>query len=141
MIVTQPLIRPWGKLAPKLLAFLASGAALVLFTSTVQAFGIPLAPEPVAIIGGAATAFFAWLKRDRVLGLPPQLLAPKVVAFVCSGITASAIVALAPYLGYSHLIDGPRAAVIVTVLGLIAGYATEDVTLEDDDTPGRHAAA
>lgn len=129
--VTHPLRRHWSKLAPKLLAFLASGAALILFTSTVQAFGVPLAPEPVAIIGGAVTAFFAWLKRDRVLDLPRAVLAPKVVAFICSGITASAIVALAPYLGYAHLIDGPRAAVIVTVLGLIAGYATTDVALDD----------
>lgn len=124
--LVRTIRRRWTRLAPKLLAFIASGAGLALAVSGIQAFGIPLAPEPVAIIGGALTTLAAWAKRDAILALPWNMLAPKVIAFALSGVTASAIVALAPYLGYAAYIDAPRAAWLVTIFGLVAGYLTPD---------------
>jgi len=118
--------RAWAALAPKLIAFLATGLTTSGVIALLALFGVTLKPELAVLIVGAVSTFAAWLLRDNILSLAPGQISLKVIAFLVTSVTVGGITAFASQLGldlspYSALIG-----VALTVAGTIVGYFKGD---------------
>jgi len=126
------LRRGWLALAPKLLAFLATGLSASALIGAFQFFtgltGHPInIPTPTAVLlVGIISTTAAWAIRDKLLELPPRELAAKVAVFALSSVTASGVVAVLAAFGID---PAPYSAWItagVTIAGAILGYIKKD---------------
>lgn len=120
------LQRNWTALAPKLIAFLATGltASGVLFV--LHAFGLDIPVELATFFVAAISSVAAYIKRDRLLELSPPEFSLKVVVFVCTSITSSYLLTLLGFFGIE--ISAELATVIVVVVSGVAGYLKSDST-------------
>jgi hypothetical protein len=127
-----PIERAWSQLAPKLIAFLATGLTASALIGVVQ-YGAPLLglqielkPELAAILVGIVSTVAAYIQRDNLLVLPPNQFAFKVLVFAASGISATGTLALFAQFGVDLSEFTPIITAGVTLLGAVLGYFKRD---------------
>jgi hypothetical protein len=127
-----PIARAWSKLAPKLIAFLATGltASAVIwavgYVGGLFGYEWHLTPELAMILVGAVSTVAGYIQRDHLLDLPANQIALKVLVFALSGITATGVLALASALGLDVTPYAPLITAAVTVLAGVIGYLKSD---------------
>lgn len=127
--ITTPIERAWTKLAPKVIAFLASGLTTSAVIGVLQLFGVTIKPELATMLVGGISTVAAFIIRDNLLALAPSQLSLKVVVFILSSTTAAGLVALLSQFGvdlsgWSWLIG-----VGLTAVGGLLGYSKTDYAL------------
>lgn len=131
----EKVTRAWKALAPKLVAFLATGLTASTVIAVLHAVGIELDPGFAAYAVTIVSAVASYVVKDNLLDLPWNALAPKFIVFVLSSVTASGLVT---FLSFIHVsIDPAIAGVVVTLVSVILGYVKSDST---GSVKGAHAA-
>lgn len=127
--------RSAAALAPKLIAFLATGLTASGLIAAVQWVGALLnqqwtisAPLAALIVGGTASVA-AYIQRDKLLDLAPGQLAYKVIVFVLTSVSAVTVVTVAAELGFDLSQWSPLIGVALTALATILGYVKKDATI------------
>jgi hypothetical protein len=124
-VVRISLPRAWRELAPKLVAFAATGLTGTGLVGVLALFGLPLEPAFAVFVVGAVASLAGYLQSDPLLlKLPANQLVPKVLVFIASTVTGTGVLALLGHLGVT--LDPTLATGIVTVVTLIAGYFKRD---------------
>jgi len=126
MTATAHLIRAWTQLAPKLVAFLATGLTASGLIWVLQLAGITISAELAAILVGGIASVAAYIQRDRLLELAPGQLSLKVLAFIATSASATTVVAIASELGADLTAHAPLIAAALTVIAALAGYLKAD---------------
>ena len=125
------LKRHWVRLAPKLIAFLASGLTASGLLFVLAAFGIRLSPTLAVILVGAVSSIAAYVQRDRLLTLPPGQFSLKVLAFVLTSVTASGLIAFVSEFGVDLTPYSPAIGIVLTVVAAVVGYLKSDAVVLD----------
>lgn len=127
----HPLAREWVKLAPKLVAFLATGltasalVAVVDYLTATLHLGWAISPTLAAQIVLLVSTVAGWWYHDPTLGLlPPTVLAPKLVTLAASSGVVSMLIAIVANLGVP--IPAGVAALLTVVVPAIPGYLKND---------------
>lgn len=125
----------WKTVAPKLIAFLATGGTASVLIFIGQIFGLTISAELSALLVGGVASVAAYIQRDNLLDLAPGQLSLKVIVFIITGVSATGVVALAGQFG---LVLDDYAAIIgavLTLVGAILGFAKADQeTLPGEET-------
>lgn len=127
--------RNWKTLAPKLVAFLATGLTASALIGAGQLFGLTISAELSTLLVAGVSSVAAFIQRDNLLNLAPGQFSLKVITFMVTGASATGIVVFANALGlnlddWSWLI-----ALVLTAAGSILGYQKADQdTLPLEDT-------
>lgn len=121
-------------LAPKLIAFLATGLTASGLIAAVQWVGAVLdqdwtisAPLATLIVGGTASVA-AYIQRDKLLDLAPGQFAYKVIVFIVTSVSAVTVVAVAAELGLNLEQWSPLIGVALTAIATVLGYVKVDTT-------------
>lgn len=123
--------RAWTRLAPKLVAFLATGLTSSGLLFVAQAFGITIAPELAVIIVGGLSSVAGVIQRDNLLTLAPGQLSLKVLAFILTSTTAAGLIALAGQLGFDLSPYSALIGIILTAVAGVIGYLKSDAAIVD----------
>lgn len=126
MTATAHLIRSWKQLAPKLIAFLATGLTASGLLWALQLVGITISAELATILVGGIASVAAFIQRDQLLELAPGQLSLKVLAFMITSASAASVVAIAGELGIDLTPHAPLIGALLTVAGALAGYLKAD---------------
>lgn len=118
--------RAWYKLAPKLIAFLATGLTASGLIALAAPFGIVISPELSAVLVGAVSTVAAFIIRDNLLALSPGQFSLKVVAFVVTSATAVGTVAFLQHFGVDLSQWTAVIGLVITGAGAIVGYLVPD---------------
>lgn len=116
----------WKSIAPKLVAFLATGLTASLLIGVGQFFGLTISAELAALVVAGVSSVAAYIQRDNLLSLAPGQISLKVITFIVTGASATGVVALAAQFGLP--LDN-YAAIIgagLTLLGAVLGYTKAD---------------
>jgi hypothetical protein len=128
------ITRDWHTLAPKLVAFLATGLtasgliAVYNWAASVLGWTWVLSPTLATIIVGIISSAAAYVQRDNLLTLAPGQIAGKVIVFVLTSTTVVTVVAIAAELGFDAAPWAPVITAALTILGAVLGYAKSDQT-------------
>lgn len=125
----RTVYRHLNVLAPKLIAFLATGLTSSGVILVLQAFGLTIAPELAAILVGCLSSIASFIQRDNLLALAPGQLSLKVLAFVLTSASAVTVVALAGQFGVDLSPWSAAIGIVLTVISSIVGYVKSDLTL------------
>lgn len=126
MTATAHLIRAWTQLAPKLVAFLATGLTASGLIAALQVVGVHISAELATILVGGIASVAAYIQRDRLLELAPGQLSLKVLAFIVTSASATTVVAIASELGVELGAYAPLIGALLTLVGALAGYLKAD---------------
>ena len=131
--MTLEQIRRGGKaLAPKLVAFLATGLTASMLIAVLQWAGgvlgwdLTISPTLATMVVGGLSSVAAYVQRDDLLDLPPAQLASKVVVFVLTSVSAVTIVGVAAEFDIDLAPATPVIGAALTLIGAILGYAKVD---------------
>lgn len=127
-MIIEKLKRHWGVLAPKLIAFLATGLTSSGVLYVLAAFGIQIAPTLAVIAVGGLSSVAAYIQRDNLLELGPGQFSLKVLAFILTSVTAAGVVALVAEFGVDLSPYSATISVVLTVAAGIVGYFRSDVS-------------
>lgn len=123
--------RAWKALAPKLIAYLAAGLFTTQQLGVLDVVGVHLDPGLAAMVVAIIAALASYIQRDKLLDLPWNALAPKLLVFILTSITATGLVT---FLGYLHVDLHPVVAgLLVTLASAVAGYFVPDNTFSGID--------
>lgn len=125
----ETIKRHWSRIAPKLIAFLATGLTASGLIGVLAAFGIELRPDLAATLVGATSSIAAYIVRDKLLDLAPGQFSLKVLVFILTSVTAVGLVAFAGQIGFDLTPYTAAIGVIITAVGGVIGYLKSDVTL------------
>ncbi len=120
--------RQWAVLAPKLVAFLATGLTSSGVLYVLGAFGIQIAPTLAVIAVGGLSSVAAYIQRDNLLELGPGQFSLKVLAFILTSVTAAGVVSLVAEFGVDLSPYSATISVVLTVAAGIVGYFRSDVS-------------
>lgn len=125
--IKQLVTRAWSKLAPQLIAFLATGLTStgVLAVLAVVHIHVPLTIAALAV--GFVSSVAAYIQRDKLLGLSAKVLSGKLAAFILTGTTATVVIGISSAFGChppTYIVG-----LIVTGASLLAGYFKSDTTV------------
>ncbi|MDQ1113920.1 CHASE2 domain-containing sensor protein [Microbacterium testaceum] len=139
--MTLETIRRGAKsLAPKLIAFLATGLTASGLIAALQWAGLVLgwtwtiSPTLATMIVGGLASVAAFIQRDHLLDLAPAQLAGKVAVFVVTSISAVSVVAFAAEIGIDLSGWSPLIGAALTLLATAAGYVKADKVVIDAGT-------
>ncbi|MCJ1709213.1 hypothetical protein [Microbacterium sp. VKM Ac-2923] len=134
--MTLETIRRSAKaLAPKLIAFLATGLTASALIGALQWAGailgwdLTISPTLATLIVGGLSSVAAYVQRDKLLDLPPAQLASKVAVFILTSVSAVTIVAVATEFGVNLESATPVIGASLTLIGAILGYAKADLVI------------
>jgi len=119
--------RAWGALAPKLVAFLATGLTVSGVLWAFQLVGLHVTPELATILVGGLSSVAAYIQRDGLLQLAPGQFSLKVIAFIVTSASATTLVALAREFGLDLAPHAPLIGSLLTVVAAAIGYLKSDV--------------
>lgn len=124
-------VREWSKLAPKLVAFLATGLSASALVAVVDQFaaafgwGWTISPTLATQIVLLVSTIAGWWYHDPTLGLlPPTVLAPKLVTLALSSGVVSIVLAILTSAGIG--IPAGVAGLLTALLPTIPGYLKND---------------
>ena len=123
--------RNWANLAPKLIAFLATGLTASGLLYVLSAFSVTIAPELAVILVGAVSSLAAYIQRDNLLALAPGQFSLKVLAFILTSATAAGLIALAGQIGIDLTPYSALIGVILTAAAGVVGYFQSDAVVVD----------
>jgi len=123
------ITRAWTRLAPKLIAFLATGFTASMLIALLHLIGLPLEPGFAALLVAIVASVAGYIQRDNLLELPWNAAAPKLIVFTLTSLTSAGLLAFLDYIGVA--MDPVIAGLIVTALGGLAAYFKSDETLID----------
>src|SRR5690349_8245895 len=123
--------RNWGRLAPKLIAFLATGLTSSGLLYVLAAFGIHIAPSLAVLLVGGLSTMASFIQRDNLLALAPGQLSLKVFAFALTSVSAATVIALAAEFGVDLTPYSPAIGIVLTVIAGIIGYFKSDAAIVD----------
>lgn len=133
------ITRAWTRLAPKLVAFFATGFTATMLIALLHLVGLPLEPGFAALLVAIVASAAGYIKRDNLLELPWNAAAPKLIVFTLTSVTSAGLLAFLDYIGIS--LDPVIAGLLVTALGGLAAYFKHDETLTDAGTHEPGSAA
>lgn len=67
MNIKTPIVRAWTNLAPKLLAFFATGLSATIIIQVAATFGYAIEPGLAAVIATVVGTIAGYIKKDHVL--------------------------------------------------------------------------
>lgn len=121
------LERAWSALAPKLVAFLASGLTTSSLIIAAQFFGLTISTELALIVVGSVSTVASYIQSDPSLsGLRPGQFSLKVVTFMVTSATGVGVVAFLSELGLDLSAHAGLIGVILTLVATILGYMKMD---------------
>lgn len=113
-------------LAPKLIAFLASGLSVSAVLAVLASLNVHMDPVLATILVGGVSTVAAYIQRDNLLGLAPGQFSLKVIAFLVTSASATGIVATAAQLGIDLSQHTVIIGVALTVIASLFGFAKSD---------------
>lgn len=128
-MIIEKLKRHWARLAPKLIAFLATGVTSSGVLLVLGAFGIHLDATIATLLVGAASSTAAYIQRDNLLTLSPTQFSAKLLAFALTSITATGLVAAAGAFGIDLSSHAAAIGIVLTVVAGLVGYLKSDTQL------------
>lgn len=120
--------RAWTTLAPKLIAFLATGLTSTALIAIASSLGVDISPTLAAILVGGLASVAGFIQKDNLLALAPGQFSLKVLSFVLSSATAVTVIALAAQLGLDLTHFSVLIGLVLTGAATIVGYFTADQT-------------
>lgn len=126
MTATAHLIRAWTQLAPKLVAFLATGLTASGLLAALQLVGIHISAELATILVGGIASVAAVIQRDNLLELAPGQLSLKVIALIITSASGTTVLAIAGELGIDLTDHAPLITAVLTLLAAGVGYFKAD---------------
>lgn len=124
---TARIERYWSALAPKLVAFLASGLTTSGVIIAAQFAGFQISTELAVMIVGSVSTVASYIQNDpNLAGLRPGQFSLKVVTFMITSATGVGVVAFLGELGIDLSAHAGIIGVILTLVASILGYAKSD---------------
>lgn len=121
------IIRAWSALAPKLVAFLATGLTTsgLIYAGTLV--GLEISAELAVILVGGISSVAAFIQSDpRLAQLGPGQFSLKVVTFIVTSASAATVVALLAEFGIDLSAHSALIGAGLTILAALLGYAKSD---------------
>lgn len=118
--------RAWSALAPKLVAFLATGLTTSGLLWFLQGLGLVISAELAALVVGGLSSVAAYIQRDGLLQLAPGQFSLKVVSFIITSASATTVLAVASAFGVDLSPHAPLIGALLTVLATLVGYVKTD---------------
>lgn len=125
----QAITRAWSALAPKLVAFLATGLTASGVIYVAQLLGVAISPTLAALLVGGVSSVAAYVQRDSLLELAPAEFSMKVVIFIVTSASATSIVALLAEFGVDLSDWSAVIGAVLTVIAAALGYSKRDYVL------------
>lgn len=126
MTTAVKITRAWSAIAPKLVAFLATGLTSSGLIWALQLAGLTLSAELASTIVLGVSSVAAYIQRDGLLSLPAAQFSRKVIAFIVTSASAVTVVAAAGDLGLDLSGHVPLVTAVLAVATALVGYWTKD---------------
>ena len=121
------ILRAWSALAPKLVAFLATGLTTSGLVYAGSLFGVEISAPLAVIVVGGLSSVAAYIQSDpRLTQLGPGQFSLKVLTFIVTSASAATVVALLAEFGIDLSAHSGLVAAGLTVLAAVLGYAKAD---------------
>lgn len=126
MTATVHLVRAWRELAPKLVAFLATGLTASGLLWALQLVGVSISAELAALLVAGIASVAGVIQRDNLLELAPGQLSLKVIALIITSASGTTVLAIASELGVDLSDHAPLITAALTLLAAGIGYLKAD---------------
>lgn len=124
--MTATILRVWTALAPKLVAFLATGLSASGLLLALQLVGLQISPSLAALLVGGISSTAAFIQRDRLLDLAPGQFSLKVIAFIVTSASTATVLALLAEFGIDLSGNAPLVTALLTLATAAVGYFPAD---------------
>lgn len=124
--MTTTILRLWTALAPKLVAFLATGLTASGLLLALQLVGLQISPTLAALIVGGISSTAAFIRRDRLLELAPGQLSLKVIAFIVTSASTATVLSVLAEFGVDLSGNAPLITALLSVAAALVGYFPAD---------------
>lgn len=125
-MTSTKITRAWSSIAPKLVAFLATGLTSSGLIWALQLFGVALSAELATSLVLGISSVAAYIQRDGLLSLPAAHFSRKVIAFIVTSASAVTVVSFAGQVGVDLTDHVPLVSAVLAVVTAAVGYFTRD---------------